>query len=214
MAAEPMCMWLTSSSMWGKEASSGLMRSMADLLRGGSGGRRTLLRRCGPPAPVPGHAHGDLHNRATCRTGSGHGRSRCATARRHDGTTVTVRGIEPGDKDLLLAAFERLSEHSRYRRFMSPMPTLPAALVASLTDVDHCDHEALIAVEPASGRLTGVARYIRSRDGPAAAEVAVTVADDWHRRGVGRVLLELLTERARREGVERFTALMLAENRG
>jgi len=130
-----------------------------------------------------------------------------------DGATLRVRPLQPADKDLLTAGFERLSEHSRYRRFMSPMPRLPPALLASLTEIDHRDHEALVAIDRASGHLSGIARYIRSTDDPEAAEVAVTVADDWQRRGVGRVLLELLTDRARREGIRRFTALVLADNR-
>jgi nucleotide-binding universal stress UspA family protein/GNAT superfamily N-acetyltransferase len=140
-------------------------------------------------------------------------RFRPRTITLRDGAALTVRRLEPGDKELLAAGFERLSEHSRYRRFMSPMPRMSPALLSALTEIDHCDHEALVAIDRASGQLSGVARYIRSTDDREAAEVAVTVADDWQRRGVGRALLELLTDRARHEGIRRFTALVLAENR-
>src|SRR6185503_18091111 len=51
-------------------------------------------------------------------------------------------------------------------------------------------------------------------DDPQAADVSVTVADDWQRRGLGSALLGLLTDRARDEGIRRFTALVLAENQG
>ena len=45
------------------------------------------------------------------------------------------------------------------------------------------------------------------------AEVAVTVADDWQGRGLGRALLDRLTYRARREGVRRrFSALVQSDN--
>ena len=44
------------------------------------------------------------------------------------------------------------------------------------------------------------------------AEVAVTVADDWQRRGLGTLLLEALTDRARAEGITRYTALVADEN--
>ena len=37
--------------------------------------------------------------------------------------------------------------------------------------------------------------------------------DEWQGRGVGTALLDLLAARARAEGVARFTALLLAENR-
>jgi GNAT superfamily N-acetyltransferase len=80
-----------------------------------------------------------------------------------------------------------------------------------LTEVDHSDHEALVAFLPSTGEAIGVARYVRSED-PTVAEVAVTVADDWHHKGVATALIELLVVRAREEGIERFLALVLSEN--
>ena len=52
----------------------------------------------------------------------------------------------------------------------------------------------------------GIARYVRDRDDPQTAEIAVTVVDDWQGRGLGTELLTQLSGRARREGVLRFTA--------
>ncbi len=129
-----------------------------------------------------------------------------------DGTRVTVRQIRPEDADLLRAGFERLSLDSRYRRFLTAMSKLSDPLVRYLTQVDHHDHEALVAVA-GDGIGLGVARYVRWPADPEAAEVAVTVADDWQGRGVGTALLGLLVARARAEGIRRFTALMLASNR-
>ncbi|MGW3938741.1 GNAT family N-acetyltransferase [Streptomyces phaeochromogenes] len=48
---------------------------------------------------------------------------------------------------------------------------------------------------------------------PRCAETALAVADDWHRHGVGRLLVEQLVSVARAEGVRPFTADVLAENR-
>ena len=129
-----------------------------------------------------------------------------------DGSVVRIRPISPGDGDLLRAGFARLSDESRYRRFLSGMARLPDSMVAYLTNVDHHDHEALLAVDPATGEATGVARYVREA-GTADAETAVTVADDWQGRGLGTALLELLADRARDEGVRRFKASVLADNR-
>jgi nucleotide-binding universal stress UspA family protein/L-amino acid N-acyltransferase YncA len=126
---------------------------------------------------------------------------------------VTLRPITPADKPLLAASFERLSEESRYRRFFTSMNKLSAAQLDYLVDVDHQDHEAIVAVDPISGEGLAVARYIRSNEDAEAAEVAVTVADDWQHRGLGRALLDRLTYRARREGVRRFTALVQSDNR-
>ncbi|HEX6714681.1 MAG TPA: GNAT family N-acetyltransferase [Thermoleophilaceae bacterium] len=130
-----------------------------------------------------------------------------------DGTEVGVRPIEPTDAGALRDGFERLSLESRYERFLSPMDHMSTAMVRYFTDVDHHDHEALVAFDPdEDSRLVGVARYVRELDDPEVAEAAITVADDWHRRGLGTALLDAIAERAREEGVKRFTAYVLARN--
>jgi RimJ/RimL family protein N-acetyltransferase len=128
-----------------------------------------------------------------------------------DGTTVDVRPIEPGDAAALQDAFEQLSLQSRYERFLSPLDHMSNAMVRYFTEVDHHDHEALVAFDPDSGHLVGVARYVREQD-PEVAEAAVTVADDWHGRGLGTTMLDQLADRAREAGVKRFTAYVLARN--
>src|ERR1035438_4769908 len=116
-----------------------------------------------------------------------------------------MRPSVPKDKSPLAASFERLSEQSRYRRFLTAKDKLTAAELSYLVDeVDHSDHEAIAAFDPDTGALLGIARYVRSKEDPQAAEVAVTVADDWQRRGLGRALLDRLTYRARRQGGPRF----------
>jgi GNAT superfamily N-acetyltransferase len=122
-----------------------------------------------------------------------------------------IRPIEPGDKAAIAAAFEQLSTESRYRRFFSPLERLSDRDLAYLTEVDHHDHEALIAhSEP--GEPLGVARYVRVDD-RRKAEVAVAVVDGWQGRGVATALLDRLSDRAREEGVRIFTATILTENR-
>jgi GNAT superfamily N-acetyltransferase len=138
--------------------------------------------------------------------------SRRQTITLRDGARVTLRPIAPEDKPLIAASFERLSAESRYRRFFTIKNELSAAELAYVVDVDHTDHEAIIAIDPSSGEALGVARYIRFKGDAEVAEVAVTVADDWQRRGLGRALLDRLTYRARREGVRRFSALVQGDN--
>jgi RimJ/RimL family protein N-acetyltransferase len=122
-----------------------------------------------------------------------------------------VRPVTPDDRRLLHEGFERLSPESRYRRFFTPVSRLTERQLDYLTDVDHRDHEALVAVVPASGDAVGVARYVRTR--PGVAEPAIVVADDWQGRGLATRLLDLLADRAREEGVECFVAPVLSENR-
>lgn len=127
-----------------------------------------------------------------------------------DSLAVIVRPIRPADAPLLVDAFDRLSAMSRYNRFLGGKSRLTAADLHRLTVVDHHDHEALIAIS-GDQRAVGVARYIRT-DAEARAEVAVTVVDAWHRRGLAHVLIDRLTERARAEGIRAFTALIGDDN--
>ena len=130
-----------------------------------------------------------------------------------DGSRVRVRQGHSSDRDLLLRGFARLSAESRYRRFLAPKPELSEANIHYLTEIDHHDHEAMIALDEATAEGIGVARYVRNSERPDAAEVAVTVIDDWQARGLGTLLLEVISARAREEGITTFTALMLATNR-
>jgi GNAT superfamily N-acetyltransferase len=135
------------------------------------------------------------------------------TVRLRDGSTIGLRPVRPDDKELFLAAFERLTPDSRYRRFLAPHGRLTTAELRYLTEVDHHDHEAIVAVQARTGDGIGVARFIRCTECPDTAEVAVTVTDDWQARGVGTALLHALVDRAREEGVSRAAATVLLSNR-
>ena len=130
-----------------------------------------------------------------------------------DGSRVRVRQGHSSDRDLLLRGFARLSKESRYRRFLAPKLELSEANIHYLTEIDHHDHEAMIALDEATGEGIGVARYVRNSERPDAAEVAVTVIDDWQGRGLGTLLLEVICARAREDGITTFTALMLTTNK-
>src|SRR5439155_11604735 len=128
------------------------------------------------------------------------------------GDEVLIRPVRPEDKRGLLEGFQRLGPESRYRRFLSVRPTLSKAELRYLTEVDHSEHEALLAIDPQTRDGLGVARFVRSSEDPSVAEVAVAVTDSWQRRGLGTTLLLELARRAREEGIEHFSALVLAEN--
>ena len=129
-----------------------------------------------------------------------------------DGSAVLIRQVRSTDAPLLADGFARLSPRSRRMRFLSAKTTLSAAELRYFTEVDHHDHEAIGALSAADGRGVGIARYVRDADDPQAAEIAVTVVDDWQGRGLGTELLSRLSGRARQAGIHRFTALVAAEN--
>jgi RimJ/RimL family protein N-acetyltransferase len=134
--------------------------------------------------------------------------------RASDGTQLYVRHVVPGDKEIIGKAWLHLSEESQRRRFLAPKPVLSKRDLRYLTEIDGHDHVALIALrlnEPK--RLVAVARYVRLRDDPETAEVAVTVADAMQGKGVGKQLGVLLADEARGRGVQRFSASILTDNR-
>jgi GNAT superfamily N-acetyltransferase len=121
---------------------------------------------------------------------------------------VELRSLEHGDRATLLEIFDGLGTRSRRFRFLTPKPRLTESELTALTDVDHRDHVAVVAVSTADDRPIGIARFIRWPDRPDAADVAIEVVDAWQNRGVGALLTGALAERARGVGVRRFTVLM------
>jgi RimJ/RimL family protein N-acetyltransferase len=134
------------------------------------------------------------------------------SVRLRDGSAVLIRPVRPADDGLLADGFTRLSDRSRRMRFLGPKEALSAAELRYFTDVDHRDHEALGALDHARGGGVGIARYVRDGDDPRTAKIAVTVIDGWQGRGLGTELLARLSERARQEGIGRFTAAVSADN--
>jgi acyl-CoA synthetase (NDP forming)/RimJ/RimL family protein N-acetyltransferase len=127
-----------------------------------------------------------------------------------DGGTVHVRPIRPTDAGRLVAFHGRLSAESLYYRFFSPKPRLTDKEVEHFTTVDFRDRVALVAM--LGDDMIAVARFDRwpGRD---EADVAFTVDDAHHGRGIATVLLEHLAAIARELGITRFTAEVLPDNR-
>lgn len=129
------------------------------------------------------------------------------------GDVVWIRQVRSTDAAELQRAFALMSEESQYRRFLTGTPRLTDTQAAYFTDVDHVDHEAYVAHSPSDETyIIGVARFIRYPSAPDEAEVAITVADSWHGRGLATALLRVLGERAVEVGVTRFRAEMMTDN--
>jgi ribosomal protein S18 acetylase RimI-like enzyme len=125
---------------------------------------------------------------------------------------VEIRPLAPTDRHRLAAAFSRLSEDTRWRRFHGLASQLGERELDRLTRVDHHEHEALAAIATDSGQIVGVARYIALPHDPHTAEVAIAVDDEWQRRGIGRRLVSELVGRARAAGITRLLAYVDGDN--
>jgi len=111
---------------------------------------------------------------------------------------------------LLLEGFSRPSTRARYLRFLAPAERLSARQLAYLSEVDHYHHVAWGVLDGENAAAVG--RWVRLDDEPSAADVAVTVLDDYQRRGIGRMLLQVLAVSARARGIGVFHFDVLAEN--
>jgi acetate---CoA ligase (ADP-forming) len=126
-----------------------------------------------------------------------------------DGGTLRLRPPAAGDAEAVLAFLRGLSDRTLYLRFHG-IRHVDEALAESLLEPDWAERGALAGW--LGDRIVGIANYVRLRD-PAVAEAAFVVADEEQGRGIGTRLLEQLAERAAENGVSRFVAEVMAENR-
>ena len=127
-----------------------------------------------------------------------------------DGTTIEIRAARPDDFDAVRDMHEKLSPDSLYLRFFSMSPRAAEREASRICRPPAPDHAALLAL--LDGELIGCGSYERDDPASRSAEVAFTVADDMHNRGVGMLLMEHLISLARGRGLLAFTAETLSEN--
>ncbi len=127
-----------------------------------------------------------------------------------DGTTIEIRPARPDDFDAVRDMHATMSSENLYLRFFGVSRSAAEGEARRVCREPAPDHGALLAV--LEGQVVGCGSYEVADDGSRSAEVAMAVADDMHRRGVGTLLLEHLVSLARSRGVRTFVAETLTEN--
>jgi len=129
-----------------------------------------------------------------------------------DGRTAKIRALRPEDRDELLAAVERTSTQSLFRRFFGAKRGFTEQEIAFFLDIDFVDHVALVAVVDEGDRPTivGGGRYVVMQS--ETAEVAFVVIDTYQGQGLGAALMKHLAGIARSGGIKKFIAEVLPEN--
>lgn len=131
--------------------------------------------------------------------------------RLRDGVRLPLRPLLHGEREPVQQVFAGMSAQSRWTRFLTGMPELGERTLAALTDVDHVRHGAWVVGCPAAPVAVG--RWVRQVDEPQVAEIALSVVDAWHGRGVGRALVGVLGVAAAEAGVRELAWTIDAENR-
>jgi acyl-CoA synthetase (NDP forming)/GNAT superfamily N-acetyltransferase len=125
-----------------------------------------------------------------------------------DGSSVQIRTAGPQDADAVRAMHAAMSSDNLYLRFFSLSPVNAELEAQRICRTPEPGHVALLACLGAD--VVGVASY-EMNDGDSA-EVALAVADNFHRHGIATLLLEHLVSIARQHHIRAFTATTLAEN--
>jgi acyl-CoA hydrolase/GNAT superfamily N-acetyltransferase len=133
----------------------------------------------------------------------------------HDGTQIVYRSIHPTDEPRMRDLFYKLSDASKFYRFMGHVKRVPRSQIEDFVYIDHRSEVCVVGVlpSPSGDEIIAVGNYYLDPK-TNKAEVAFTVADHWQRRGIGSFMLKHLTRMARRNGIGGFTAEVMAENKG
>jgi hypothetical protein len=133
-----------------------------------------------------------------------------------NGKKFFFRPIFPSDKIFVKMGFRKLSPKSRYLRFFAHQNELTDEQLSFFTEVDGTNHVAWGVMDMTGFGMNpaGVGRFIRLREDPTIAEVAITVVDAYQGMGLGRTLIAILNVIGYQLGVRTFRYHVMPENMG
>lgn len=138
-----------------------------------------------------------------------------AEFRLESGQLVRFRHVRPDDEPLIAEGIRTASRETLLHRFFSPIRNVAPDQLRRMLTLDRATEVCAVGLVEENGatRIICGARYVRLGD-PATAEIALTVHDDYQRRGLGVCLMNLLIGLAWRDRIRRLEAVVLASNLG
>jgi acetyltransferase len=128
-----------------------------------------------------------------------------------DGQAVFIRPVRPEDEPLYPPFLSCVSAEDLRLRFFAPVKDFSHTFIARFTQLDYARAMAFIALDESSGRMLGVVR-LHADANYDSGEYAVLVRSDLKGRGLGWVLMQLIIEYARTEGLRTIAGQVLRDN--
>jgi len=130
-----------------------------------------------------------------------------------DGGVVHFRHVQPQDEPLVADAISTSSRETLLHRFFSPIRQVSSERLRAMLTIDRKKETCIVVVvtEKGDSRIVCGARFVRLAKANAA-EIALTVHDDFQRRGLGSFMLRLLIRLGRAEGLRCFEAYVMTSN--
>ena len=132
-----------------------------------------------------------------------------------DGTEVLLRPIRPEDEPLEHEMLTTLSEETLRTRFFQPIKTITHEMHVRFCNIDYDREIAIVAEirEKEKRRIIGISRLIIEPSFKTG-EYAVIVHDDFHGKGLGYKLVDVLIGIAQDKGLDEFRGYVQAGNTG
>jgi acetyltransferase len=130
-----------------------------------------------------------------------------------DKERIFMRPVRPGDAQQMIDLFYDLSAETIFMRFFSPLKRISRSMLVKLSQIDYDREIALCAFAGKGGlrKLIGVARIVFMPDGKTG-EFAVVLADEWHGKGIGTILLKQALTSAKKYGLSQVHGLVMTTN--
>jgi acetyltransferase len=128
-----------------------------------------------------------------------------------DGTKIFVRPVRPEDEPLYGPFFAAVTPEDLRLRFFAAVKEFGHTFIARLTQIDYARAMAFIAIEESFGKMLGVVR-LHADANYERGEYAILVRSDVKGRGLGYLLMQMIIEYARAEGLKTIEGQVLSEN--
>ena len=119
--------------------------------------------------------------------------------------------MRPEDEPLYGPFFAAVTPADLRLRFFAPVKDFSHPFVARLTQIDYARAMAFVAIDEAKGALLGVVR-LHADANYVSGEYAILIRSDFKGHGLGWLLMQLMIEYARSEGIRTIKGEVLREN--